>query len=303
MHNLDVQVLILDNKSGLSLFSYLNETSMDDNLFSGLITAIKEFTKELALGGLSSFKTDEKSIYLIGRNFCTVALISSEQEFQKIYSIGYKIGQTFEDTYDLSDIKLVDSSLYENFRSNVKKIISEEDTPFLISVAEFVKKEFGGELSIKPAFKNNAGKVVTIDMISDRGRKQRQGLFGGIATHMMKSFSEDVTFVKVIETTGGRGEILDFFDLLRTFGKLRTKTLDEDIFPYFPAKAIVIARDFSPTVFDEIKKLPKYGGKAGIPGTHIAPDAGMKRSPNSTKCFIELWKWQDNNKYPERVFS
>lgn len=302
MHNLDVQVLILDNKSGLSLFSYLNEGSMDDNLFSGLITAIKEFTKELALGGLSSFRTDEKSIYLIGRNFCTVALISSEEEFQKNYSIGYKIGQAFEDKYDLSDIKVIDSTLYEDFRSDVKQILTEEDTPFLISVAEFVKKEFGGELSVKPTFKNNNGKVITLDMITDRGRKQHQGLFGGLATHMMRSFSEDVTFVKVVETTAGRGEVLDFLDLIRTFGKLRTKNLEEDVFRYFPAKAIVIARDFSPTVFDEIEKLPKYGGKAGIPGTHISPDAGMKGAPNSMKCFVELWKWQDN-KYPERIFS
>ena len=78
----DLQVVILHNSSGLSLFSYLQD-NFDENLLSGLITAIKEFTKELALGGLSSFTTDERSIYLIGRNYCTVALITPESDFQK----------------------------------------------------------------------------------------------------------------------------------------------------------------------------------------------------------------------------
>ena len=291
---MDLQVIILDNKSGLSLFSYLNEGSMDENLLGGLITAIKEFTKELALGGLSSFNTDEKSIYLIGRNFITVALITTEQEFQKIYSIGFKIGTKFEEQFELSDIKFIDSTKYESFKPVIADILAENDTPFLISVAEFVKKEFGGELSVKPSFKNNEGKSVTIDMLTDRGRKQHQGFFGGMATHMMRSFSEDITFVKVIESTAGRGEVLDFIDLLRTFGKLRTKNLSDDVFPYFPSKGIIIAKDYSPTVFDEVTKLPKYGGKSGIPGTHISPDAGMKGDPNSMKCFIELWKWQDD---------
>ena len=299
---MEVQVLILDNKSGLSLFSHLQNGAMDENLLSGLITAIKEFTKEMALGGLSSFSTDEQSIYLIGRKYCTVAMITPEINFQKIYSIGFKLGEQFEECYDLTNLKFVDSSLYDDFKSNVEQILSEKETPFLIAVAEFVKKEFGGDLSIRPTFKNNDGKYITIDMLTDRGRKQHQGLMGGLATHMMRSFSEDVTFIKVIDSTAGRGEVLDFFDILRTFGRFRTKKLEEDQFPYFPAKAIVIARDFSPTLFDEIDKLPKYGSKTGIPGTHISPDAGMKGAPDSMKCFIELWKWFDD-KYPERILN
>ena len=297
----DLQVVILHNSSGLSLFSYLQDT-FDENLLSGLITAIKEFTKELALGGLSSFTTDERSIYLIGRNYCTVALITTESDFQKIYAIGYKLGEQFEEKFDLSQLKFVDSSKFEPFRDDLFKILAEKDTPFLISVAEFVKKEFGGEISIQPSFKNNDGKTITVDLLSDRGKKKHQGIFGSMATHMMKSYSEEVTFVKVIDDTAGRGEVIDFVDILKTFGRLRTKNIDENVFPYFPSKAIVVARDFSPTVIDEIKKLPKFGGKTGIAGTHISPDAGMPGAPASMKCFVELWQWHDD-KYPTLILN
>lgn len=298
---MDLELLILHNETGLPLFSHL-EPGYDESLLSGLITAIKEFTKELALGGLSSFSTDERSIYLLGRKYCTVAVITTEENFQKIYSVGFKLGEKFEDQYDVSNIKFVDQSLYEGFSSEVDKVLAENETPYLISVAEFVKKEFGGELSIKPSFKNNNGKVVTIDLLSNRGRKKHQGLMGGIAAKMFKSYSEDVTFVKVIDSTAGRGEVMDFFDLLKTFGKTRTKNLDDDVFPYFPAKAVVIARDYSPTLFEDIKTFPKFGGKTGIAGTHISPDAGMMGAPSSMKCFIELWKWNDD-KYPERILN
>ena len=298
---MDIQILILQTESGLPLFSHL-DPSFDEGLLSGLITAIKEFTKELALGGLSSFTTDETSIYLVGRKYCTVALITSELEFQKIYSIGFKIGEQFEEQFDISELKFVDTTLYESFKDYIIQILAEKGTPFLISVAEFVKKEFGGNLSIKPSFKNNEGKLVTVDLLSDRGRKQHQGLTGGLATRMFKSFSEDVTFVKVIDSTAGRGEVLDFFEILKTFGRTRAKKIEEDVFPYFPSKAIVIARDFSPTLFEEISKFPKFSGKTGIAGTHISPDAGMVGAPASMKCFIELWKW-DDNKYPERILN
>lgn len=82
-------ILIIHNESGLPLFAYLQD-DLDENLISGLLTAIGEFTKEISLGGLSSFTTDEKSVYLVVRNFITVALISAEQEFQKVNSLGFQ---------------------------------------------------------------------------------------------------------------------------------------------------------------------------------------------------------------------
>lgn len=297
---MDVQdILFIDNSSGLPLFSYFKD-DIDENLLSGLLTAIKEFTKELALGGLSSFTTDEKSIFLVGRKYCTVALISPDHDFQKIYSLGYQLGELFESNYNLAEMKVIDTSKYEGFKESIEKVLTLNETDFLISVADFVKKEFGGDVSVKPTFKNNDGKQVTIDLVTDRGNKKNKGFFGTLATKMLKSFSEDITFVKVVDSTAGRGEVADFLDTLKTFGRLRHKNMEEDVFPYFPSKAVIIARDFSPTVFDEIDKLSTFGGKIGIAGTHISPDAGMMGAPKEMKCFIELWQWFDD-KYPVRI--
>jgi hypothetical protein len=119
---------------------------------------------------------------------------------------------------------------------------------------------------------------------------------------MLKSFSANVTFIKVIDSVAGKSEVLDFIDSLKTFGKLRHKNDNENEFPYFPSKAIVIARDYSPTLMDELEKLPRFSNKAAIPGTHISPDAGMMGAPSAMKCFIEVWKWNDSG-YPERIFN
>ncbi|MFX1250578.1 MAG: hypothetical protein ACFFCZ_03100 [Promethearchaeota archaeon] len=285
---------IINGTSGLPLFSKLG-TSIDETLFSGFLSAIRNFTKEMSLGGLSSFTTDEKTVYLVARSSVIVALIVSKKvPFEKIYSVAYTIGERFEKEYDIStDVVEIDD--FKDFSSIIDQIIKEKEVPFLIRVAKFAQKEFGGQLSVQPQLMNSHGHYHKIDLVLDRGIKK-----GGVVTKMtshVKSFSKEVTFVKVIDGTAGRGEIKDFLELLTTFGRLLTgKTKDEE-FPYFPAKAAVIARDYSPTVQEEIDKLPKHKTKTAIPGTHIAPDARMTAS---AKCFIELWKWRDD-KYPELV--
>ncbi|MFX0092661.1 MAG: hypothetical protein ACFFBD_12935 [Candidatus Hodarchaeota archaeon] len=283
---------IIDGNSGIPLFSKL-ETTIDDTLFSGFLTAIRNFTRELSLGGLSSFTTDEKIVYIVARKSVMVALIVAKQvPFEQIYSLAYTIGERFEEEYDLTS-NIVETDEFKEFSSVLEQIIHERDIPFLIRVAKFAQKEFGGKLSLQPQLKNRLGDTHKIDLVLDRGIKK-----GGIVTKMaryVKSFSEEVTFVKVIDGTAGRGEIKDFLDLLTTYGRLHTSKDDE--FPYFPAKAAVVARDYSPTVKEEMNKLPKHKNKLAIPGIHIAPDARMTAS---AKCFIELWKWHDD-KYPELV--
>ena len=185
---------------------------------------------------------------------------------------------------------------------SLTNLITTSDVPDLIKVAEFARKEFGGELSIQPQLRNRNKKLIKVDLVLDRGKKHSKGIMDHLAVKMFKAYSEDVTFIKVIDGTAGRGEVLDFFDILKTFGKYAHNKEDTDIFPYFPAKAVIIAQDYSPTVFEELESLPKFKGKTNIPGTHVSPDAAMKGTPKAVKCFIELWKWYDTT-YPERIFS
>ena len=294
--------VIMETESGIALFSKL-QSSIDENLFSGFLTAIRSFAKELSLGGVSSFTTDEKTIYLIARNYITVAIIApNEISFDNIYSLGYKIGEEFEDTYNLSLNTIRDSDQYIHFNEVLTKLIDQSEIPFLIKTAEFAQKEFGGELSIQPQLKNRDGKLIKVDLVVDRGKKRSHGVMDHLTVIIFNAYSEVISFIIVIDGTAGRGEVLDFLDILKTFGKLTHHKENADEFPYFPAMAVIIANDFSPTVYEELKILPKFKGKANIPGTHVSPDAAMRGTPKSVKCFIELWKWHDNA-YPERIFS
>ncbi|MFX0063537.1 MAG: hypothetical protein ACFFC7_15290 [Candidatus Hermodarchaeota archaeon] len=171
---------IIDGTSGVPLFSKL-EISIDDALFSGFLTAIRNFTKEMSLGGLSSFTTDEKTVYLVARSSVIVALIVSKKvPFEKIYSIAYTIGEKFEKEYDLS-ANIVEPDEFKNFSSFIDQIIKEKEVPFLIRVAEFAQKEFGGQLSVQPQLKNRHGNYHKIDLVLDRGIKK-----GGIVTKMTR---------------------------------------------------------------------------------------------------------------------
>ena len=245
--------------------------------------------------------TEEKSIHLVARNTIIISLITSKnEEFKEIFSLGYSIGERFESKYDLGNKKVIDTNKFNDFANDISELINQKNVPYLIKVAEFSKKEFGGEISIDAILKNNKGEMVKIDIISDRGEKKTKGIFNRLA-RMMKSFSEEVTFIRAIDGVAGRGEIVEFLDLMKTFGKLRHKS-DEDQFPYYPSKAVIVAHDFSSTVFENLNDLPKYNNKHNIPGTHISPDAGMKGAPKTMKCFIEMWKWNENS-YPERIFD
>ncbi|MFW9993696.1 MAG: hypothetical protein ACFFD4_16740 [Candidatus Odinarchaeota archaeon] len=297
-------IVIMTSDSGMPLFSKLE--IIDEVLFSGLLTAIRSFSKELHLGGVSSFTTDDnKTIYLVSRSQVLVAVIASNEiEFNKVYSLCYSIGEAFESQYDLKSENTVSVNVnkFKAFSTTLEKLLTKKTVPFIIKTAEFAQKEFGGKLSIQPVLKNNNREDIKIDLLLDRGEKKRVKLMGKLATKMIKAFSEDVTFVKVIEGTAGRGEVMDFLDSLKTFGKLRTDKEHPEIYPYFPARAVVIAHDYSPTVFEQLRDLHRHKKKACIPGTHIAPDAAMHGSPAAVKCFVELWKWYDD-RYPERIFN
>jgi hypothetical protein len=296
-------IVIIDSVSGIPLFSKLD--NIDSTLFSGFVTAIRNFSSELSLGGLSSFTTEEKNIFLAARMRVVTAIIApTDLEFQKVYSLAYKIGESFEEMYEITESP--DQEKFKDFSVRLDEILKEKEVPFLLQAAEFAKKEFGGEVSIRPQLKVKHGKTMAIDIVVDRGKKNPEGVLNRIVQRRWKAFTEDVTFVKVIDGIAGRGETLDFIDSLKNVGEesltlphIRKESASDE-FLYFPARAAVIARDYSPTVFEEMIKLQRCEGKACISGDHITRQAKGKRFPESAKCFVELWKWREG--YPQRVF-
>lgn len=290
---------IIQAHSGLPLFAKLSN-SIDETLFGGMLTAIKGFAGELSLGGLSSFTTDEKTIFLANREYITVAVIAPKDlEFQKVYSLAYSVGEKFENMYDLTNISPINTEQFKSFNKVVDDFVNESEIPFIIKVAEFAKKEFGGSISIQPKLKDRNGDIITdIDIVVDRGKKVEKGIKNKFVAKVHKAFSEDITFVKAISSTAGRGEVQNFLDLLNKFGGRFSSNTQEDGFRFFPSRAAIVAYDFSPTVIEILEKLPKENNRSYIGATHIIPTASFSAAPQVTKCYIELWKWH-NGKYPE----
>lgn len=296
-------IVIIDAVSGVPLFSKL--TSIDSTLFSGFVTAIRSFSSELSLGGLSSFTTEEKNIFLAARKRVVTAIIApASSESKKIYSLAYKIGEAFEEMYEITETP--DLEKFKDFSEKLEEILKEKEVPLLLQAVEFAKKEFGGQVSIRPELKVGHGKTVVIDIVVDRGKKKAASILDKLVQKVWAAFSEDITFIKVIDGVAGRGEVVDFIESLKSFGDESLRGFHEnkghvsEEFPYFPAQAAIIARDYSSTVFEEVEKLQRVDGKAYIPGVHVTWGARGKRFPVSSKCFIELWKWKQD--YPERVF-
>ncbi len=294
-------VVVIDSESGIPLFSQV-KSSIPPALFSGFMKAIQNFSKDIALGGLSSFTTEENRVFLAVRSFVDVAVITPrDEETEVILSLAYQLGEAFEKEYP--EPVSHDVSLYKGFGSIIDDIVMRNEQPFLVRVAIFAQKEMGGNISVQPLLRTQEGEDIQIDVVVDFGERRDKGGIGGRIIHSRtKAFSKELTFIKVVDGTAGRGEVIEFIETVQRFGTTHRAKGEEGTFPFFPSRAAIVARDFSPTVFEELEKLEKIKGKTFVAPSYAPRPFRHKRAPMLMKCLIELWKWHDS-KYPERIFD
>jgi hypothetical protein len=148
-------VVIFDAKSGIPLFSKMDK-EINTSLISSFITAAGHFSSELSLGGLSSFSTEEKVIFLAARGKTITALISPKtQEFQETYELACELGDEFENRYEINDGP--SAKEYLGFTPIVNEILKKVENPLLRRVADFVYEAYGGEISINPRLMRRGG--------------------------------------------------------------------------------------------------------------------------------------------------
>lgn len=128
-------VIIFDANSGLLLFSKIDE-SVDSTMFSSFVWSIKEFFSELSLGGLSSFTTEENTIFLASKlKIITAMITTGNPDYKKGYYTAFNICDTFESSYEIIDSGIADLSKYSGFSSKLEEIlvaftsIEGQDTP------------------------------------------------------------------------------------------------------------------------------------------------------------------------------
>ena len=285
-------IVIFDSAAGVPLFSRM-KTKIDPSLFSSFITAIGHFSKELKFGGLSSFTTEEKVIYLAPRDKIITALIApKKKEYQMAYSLANELGRQFEESGVASNISQRDA--YNEFSEVADQYLRKIQNPFITRVSDFIQDQYIGKVSIRPSLMRRDGSQGTVDLLIDAGKKRASG------GELTGQFGENYSFVKVFDTRVGRVHVIDFIDSLGDFGFLAMKRDEMILQPYFPARAIIVGREYDSVAIDFLKKMPK--GKIGryVDGAYIYAGLKLKGVPKETRCPVDVWKWQDDQS-PERV--
>ena len=92
-------IYIFKSDSGITLYSK-RKFDVQEDLFSAFLTALKSFFGSLALGGLSSFSSENFIFYLATANNCLTALVVDiNHKSDKYFSLAYEISTQFYNKY------------------------------------------------------------------------------------------------------------------------------------------------------------------------------------------------------------
>ncbi len=290
-------VVVFEAKSGIPLYSKMKGKT-DPTLFTSFITAVRHFSSELSLGGLSSFATDEKVIFLAqGQKTITALITSKTPEFEETVEFASELGQIFESKYEIPDRP--QPHMFDDFRYVVNEMLKRVRDPFLRRVARFAHQEYGGEVSTKARLTKRNGSTGIVDIMVTHITKSESDTdsFDELAVLNM---SRNYTFIKAIDGIASRGAVIDFIDSIDSYGVRVIKKDQMKFLPYFPRRAVIVARDYAEDVFEYLERLPSDEKGPYVEGSHVL--TGLKRTGvlRDLRCHVELWRWRDSG-YPLRI--
>jgi len=302
-------IYIIHRESGrLLLEKKFEEVQIDPDLFGGLLEAIRNFTRDIHVGMLTSFSTHEKQILISLTESVVVALIMHiEASAEKWQGIAYEIGHQFGQTYDLTQWD-GNRKAFLSFEEKIESILKNQNDAFVIQVAKWAAQEFGGHIHIEEQLITYSYGGVPIDIVIDRGELKDLHMREQILSKFYKGYNHDIIFFRVIDGTMGLAEMEQFIKICKDFGyECRNKDRCELYFDYFPSKIIIVAREFAPIALSqahefmlEDKKLKKHYILSNHL-KHIRRFGLQRRGSRLFNCYIELWQWK--SKRPEQVFS
>lgn len=302
-------IYIVHRESGrLLLEKKFEEVQIDPDLFSGLLEAIRNFTRDIHVGMLTSFSTHDKQVLISLTESVVVALIMHiEASAEKWQGIAYEIGHQFSQSYDLTQWD-GNRKTFNSFGEKIDSILNNQKDAFVVEVAKWAAQEFGGHIHIDQQLISYSYGGIPIDIVIDRGELKDLHTREQILSKFYKGYNHDIVFFRVIDGTMGLEEIEQFIETCKDFGyECHNKERCELYFDYFPSKIIIIAREFSPVALSqahefmlEDKKLKKHYILSNHL-KHIRPLSLHGRGTKLFNCYIELWQWKSQR--PERVFS
>ena len=87
---------------------------------------------------------------------------------------------------------------------------------------------------------------------------------------------------------------MEFIDSVDGFGIRTMKKGNLEFQPYFPSRALIVAREYTPQVFEFLKKLPNDKQGHYLDGSHIYAQHKMKGVEKNPKCYIDVLQWHEN---------
>ncbi|HUY00980.1 MAG TPA: hypothetical protein VMV49_15565 [Candidatus Deferrimicrobium sp.] len=286
----------------------LSEFGLDSDLFSGLLSAIQSFTSAIHIGILTSFTTLNKKILISLTENIVVALIldirDSTEEWQ---GKAYEIGHDFDQTFDLNLWK-GNRDQFLPFNEKISLILQKEKDSFVVQVAQWAAKEFGGEIHIDEKLLTSSDQEFLVNIIIDRGMLQDIKFREKIISKVHKGYNRDLIFLKVIDDIVGLKDAEEYIESCKDLGfECHQKDRCDHYFDYFPSKIIIIAREFAPPAIEKIHQLTYFHKKEN--NHFIISNCLPRHTRNPTKngkikmfqCQVELWIWKVP--YPERFFS
>ncbi|MHA1268911.1 MAG: hypothetical protein ACTSPY_03920 [Candidatus Helarchaeota archaeon] len=295
-------VIIINKISGVCLFSE-KELDFDSALFSGFLTAVQNFAENLKIGSLTSFITNDKIIVISSGEYAIVSLIVDlEDNADEWFNHAYTIVTKFEEIYDLEKFS-GDVGQFKSFSEELKKILRQKEESFLLKVARWAKKEFGGELQLNTVLVPRKGSPqLKVDILLDRGDIDPEKLHNKLSIQRFQGLKKDIIFIKLVDGIVGRGEVKDFIEAITEFGNTEIDESSE-VFPYFPKMIVIVGRDFSDTVDDLTEKLYRVKNKKHfIQSKYLNLKVlGPLGKLEIFNAWVEYWKWKEP--YPERIFK
>lgn len=141
------EVIWVLDKNGLCFIQriFTRKYSMDEVQFSGLITSIMMFAKDIFDEDFEKLKMGDKEIFIRSFAKCNVVLASKRGETdpddEKIYNILEEIGQSFQVEYKnlLNSDYVIDSTNFSNFGQIIDQICGIETFIYLEEHDQIIK--------------------------------------------------------------------------------------------------------------------------------------------------------------------
>lgn len=269
-------IFIIHFGSGKVLFEKsFAELAKDSHLFSGIVSTLNLLAKEIHIGELSNFSTNEFDFVIsASEDILVVLILDSNEEIKKFNKIAYEINNKFKKRYSPIDIKSGRStSYYADFYDVIEPLLTETKDNTKVDMGLFLKEIIGGDLHVLTS--------IYFDFVLDLGAKE-----------LFHDF-RNLIFVKILDSNKSLHQIENSLNYSQDLEILNSSCkIHSNLLNYFPSKILFILEEKSNKLISELKNRKNYCNNGYF--IHCNNMDSDLTNLNFFKCKVEIWKFSKN---------